>query len=132
MHIQPYLSFEGRCEEALGFYREALGAEITGLLRYRDSPQPPEGLPGDKIMHAGLKVGETEILANDGQCRGAGTFTGISLVLYPGSAEEARKTFSALSEGGQVRMPLGPTFFAASFGAVADRFGVEWMVLARD
>jgi PhnB protein len=135
MKVQPYLFFDGRCEEAIEFYRQALGAEVLALMRFRDSPDPPPpGMlaPGseDKVMHASLRIGETEIMASDGRCAGKPAFQGVSLSLsVPGEAE-ADRLFDALAEGGQVQMPLGPTFFSPSFGTVADRFGVPWMIVA--
>lgn len=134
MRVQPYLFFEGRCEEALEFYRRTLGAEVTALMRYEDSPesQPPGMLPpgsGDKVMHANFRVGESVLMASDGNCGGNPGFQGISLTLTVAEAAEAERVFAALAEGGRVQMPLTQTFFSARFGMVADRFGVSWMVL---
>ncbi len=133
MHIQPYLMFNGRTEEAIAFYKAALGAEVTMLLRFKEAPEPPppgmipEGW-GDKIMHASFKIGDTELMASDGcQSDGAG-FSGISLSLAVTSPEEAEAKFAALAEGGQVTMPLGKTFFSPRFGMLSDRFGVAWMI----
>ena len=135
MQIQPYLFFEGRCDEAVAFYREALGAEVTRLVRYRDMPDPQPGsvpLGGeDKVMHAALQIGEASILMSDGFCRGQPSFQGFSVALTVPEAETARRWFDALAQGGQVRMPLGPTFFSPAFGMVADRFGVGWMVVSQ-
>lgn len=133
MSVQPYLFFEGRCEEAIDFYRKALGAEVTMLMRYKDMPDPHEpGMipPGseNKVMHASLRIGDTAILASDGRCGGAPSFQGFALSLSPRDEAEAKRKFDALANGGQVRMPLGKTFFSPSFGMVADRFGVIWMV----
>lgn len=133
MQVQPYLSFDGRCEEAIVFYGRALGAEVTMLLRFRDSPDPmPPGMipPGseDKVMHAALRIGTTTVLASDGRCTGRPSFTGISLSLSVGTVAEAERLFTALEDGGQVRMKLGKTFFSPAFGMVTDRFGVGWMV----
>jgi PhnB protein len=134
MPIQPYLFFEGRCEEALGFYQWVLGAEIQMLLRYKDSPDPcPDGMvpPGseDKIMHAGLKIGDSVVMASDGGCSGAAGFQGFSLSIAATDGDEAARLFSGLAEGGTVAMPLGKTFFAPHFGMVKDRFGISWMVI---
>lgn len=134
MHIQPYLSFNGRCEEALTFYRERLGGEITALMRFRDSPEPPPDgtLPSgteDKVMHSSIRIGDSEIMATDGYCAGTQGFQGISLTLAVADEAEARQRFDALADGGQVGMPLGRTFFSPSFGVVNDRFGVNWMVI---
>jgi PhnB protein len=134
MLLQPYLMFNGRCEEAYEFYRDALGAEATMILRYKDSPDPlPPGMipPGseNKIMHMQFRIGDQIVLASDGNCTGEPGFQGFSLALSLASEDEANKAFAALSEGGQVRMPLGKTFFSPRFGMLADRFGVGWMVL---
>jgi PhnB protein len=130
--VQPYLSFEGRCQEALDFYRKAIGAEVTTLLRYKDSPDPGMCAPGslDKVMHASVRVGETTIFASDGRCGGQPNFEGISLALTTPNEADAERLFAALSEGGQVQLPLTKTFFSARFGMVADRFGVPWMIPA--
>ena len=132
MQIQPYLFFEGRCEEALEFYRRTLGAEVLGMVRYKDGP--PEGAkmipPGgeNKLMHASFRVGGSTVLASDGRCSGKANFEGVSLSLTVANAAEAEKVFNALSAGGQVQMPLTTTFFSPRFGMVADRFGVSWMI----
>ena len=133
MKAQAYLFFEGRCEEALEFYRKALGAELNLLVRNKDSPEPPApGMlpPGseNKVMHASFRIGETEVMASDGHCQGTPSFRGFSLCLTPADEAGATELFAALADGGQVQMPLGKTFFSPSFGMVADRFGVSWMV----
>jgi PhnB protein len=134
--VQPYLFFDGRCEEAIEFYRRALGAEVQMLLRFKDSPEPPH--PGcqppgteNKVMHAQFSVGETLILASDGRCTGQPQFQGFALSLTVPNEAEADRAFSALAEGGQVQMPLAKTFFSPRFGMVADRFGVMWMVYVK-
>ena len=137
MTVRPYLFFEGRCEEALGFYREALGAEVTALMRFRDCPEaPPPGAmpPGseDKVMHAEFQVDGAAVMASDGRCSGQAQFGGVSLSLAVPDEATAERRFAALADGGQVRMPLGPTFFARRFGMVADRFGVSWMVVLQN
>ena len=134
MQIQPYLFFEGRTEEALEFYKQALGAKVEMLMRHKDSPEPPPpGMcpPGseDKVMHAAVRVGQATFMASDGRVSGKPTFQGFSLSLDARDEAHARQMFSALSEGGQVHMPLGKTFFSPAFGMVADRFGVSWMVI---
>jgi len=128
--IQPYLIFNGRCEEAIEFYRKALGAEVTMLLRFKDAPDPSMCTPGseNKVMHANLQIGESVVLASDGRCTGEMSFAGFSLSLTLKSAADADRFFAALSDGGQVQMPLAKTFFSPRFGMVADRFGVSWMV----
>src|SRR6266540_5467259 len=134
MQIQPYLFFDGRCEEALEFYRGALGAEVTMLMRFKDSPDPHEpGMcppgAGDKVMHMSFRIGDTTVMASDGRCEGRPSFQGFALSLAVGSEAEADRRFAALADGGQVQMPLSQTFFSPRFGMVADRFGVSWMVI---
>ena len=134
MQIESYLFFEGRCEEALEFYRRALGAEVTMLMRYEDNPEPPEkskAPPGseNKVMHASFRIGETTVMASDGLCQGKPSFQGFGLSLTVPNAAEADRKFAALADGGQVRMPLAKTFFSPRFGMVADRFGMLWMVI---
>lgn len=132
MQVQPYLFFNGRCEEALEFYRSSLGAEVSMLMRFRDCPDPQPGMPPpgteDKVMHASFRIGETVVMASDGRCQGQPQFQGFALSLAAANDAEARRLFAALSDGGQVQMPIGKTFFSPSFGMVADRFGVSWMV----
>ena len=133
MAIQPYLFFEGRCEEALEFYRKALGAQVVMLMRYKDSPdQQPKGArtpPGDKVMHSCMRIGDAEVMASDGFAQGKPSFQGFSLSLNARDDAEARRWFNALADGGEVRQALIKTFFSSSFGMVADRFGVPWMVV---
>jgi PhnB protein len=130
MLVQPYLMFDGRCEEALEFYRRAIGAEVTALLRWKDSPDPRMAMPGaeDKVMHSRLRIGDTTIMASDGQCQGKPDFHGFSLSVTAADVAEADRLFAALGEGGQVQMPLSETFFSPRFGMLADRFGVPWMI----
>ena len=139
MKVESYLMFEGRCEEALDFYRSALGAQVTTLMRFKDNPEPA-GAPGcsdgsspgpapDMVMHAEFTVGATTLMASDGMGSGTTRFEGISLALSPADEAEAQRLFRALAEGGQVHMPLAKTFFSKAFGMVADRFGVCWMVV---
>lgn len=130
--IQPYLFFGGRCEEALEFYRSTLGAETEIVMRFKDSPEPhPEGMvpPGfdDKVLHATFRVGGSTIMASDG-CGSNSGFEGFSLSLTLPDAGDAGRVFDALSEGGQVTMPLAKTFWSPLFGMVTDRFGVNWMI----
>ena len=132
MQVQPYLFFNGRCEEAIEFYRTALGAEVMMLMRFKESPVPSEHVPPggeNKVMHSALRIGENTIMASDGECQGKPSFKGFSLSLSVKTDAEAERLFDALADGGQVRMPLGKTFFASRFGMVADRFGVGWMVI---
>jgi len=133
MQIQPYLFFNGRCEEALEFYRKTIGAQDTMLVRYKDTPAPPPpGMvpPGseDKIMHTSFRVGDTIVMASDGDCEGQPDFHGFSLSLTVADTAEAQRVFAALAEGGQVRMPLTKTFWSPLFGMLADKFGLGWMV----
>jgi PhnB protein len=132
--VQPYLFFDGRCDEALEYYRKTLDAEVTMLMRFKDSPEPPQ--PGecpsgsaDKVMHASLRIGETTVMASDGRCGGQPSFQGFALSLSVPTEAEADRRFAALANGGQVRMPLAKTFFSPRFGMVADRFGVLWMII---
>lgn len=132
MIVQPYLNFAGRCEEAVNFYRTALGAEVIMMMRFKDAPPMSDASarpPGDKIMHAALRIGETTILASDGPTGGQANFAGITLSLSVATDADAARYFAALSAGGQVGMPITKTFFASSFGTLTDRFGVGWMVL---
>jgi PhnB protein len=131
MNIAPYLFFEGRCDEAIEFYRQALGAEVTMLMRFKDSPDPQMIPPGggDKVMHAVVRIGETTVFASDGRGQGSPKFEGFALSLSVRDEAEADRLFAALSRGGQVHMPLAKTFFSPRFGMVADRFGVSWLVL---
>jgi PhnB protein len=133
MLVQPYLNFDGRCEEALEFYRSALGAEVTMLMRFQDIPEPaPPGMvpagTEKKVMHASFRIGDSTVLASDSHCTGRPSFQGISLSLTVRDEAEAKRRFDALADGGQVTMPLAKTFFSPSFGMVVDRFGVSWMV----
>jgi PhnB protein len=134
MQVQPYLGFEGRCEEAIQFYQRAIDAEVMMLVRFKDAPDrgmiPPGG--ENKVMHASLRIGDATVFASDGRCQGKPQFQGISLSLTVSDAAEAQRRFTALADGGQVTMPLAKTFFSPSFGMLADRFGVQWMVLVRE
>ena len=131
MQVQPYLFFDGRSEEAIEFYRNALGAEVTFLMRFKECPEKSSIPPGaeEKVMHASLRIGDTTVMASDGECKGRENFGGISLSLTAADEAEAERLFNALADGGQVRVPLTKTFFSPRFGVVADRFGVPWMVV---
>jgi PhnB protein len=135
MKVQPYLFFDGRCEEALAFYQKAIGARTARLMRFKDNPEPPSADSGcqptqpDKVMHASFQVGDTEIMASDGRCEGRPKFEGFSLTISAPDVAAADRMFAALSEGGQVQMPMTKTFFSPRFGMVADRFGVGWMII---
>jgi PhnB protein len=136
MEIQPYLFFNGRCEEAIAFYRSALGAQELMKLRMKDAPPdparpvPPEHV--DKILHATLVIGNTHVLMSDGECRGdAAVHAGFSLSVTADDQASGEKYFNALSDGGQVTMPFQQTFWTSGFGTLVDRFGVPWMVNVR-
>lgn len=134
MRIEPYLNFDGRAEEAIAFYRKALGAETEMLMRMKESPEPPPpGMvpPGaeDKVMHAALRIGATRLMLSDGPCRGTPIFQGVTLSLATSDLAAAARWFDALAaDGGEVQMPLAKTFWAPAFGMVKDRFGVSWMI----
>jgi PhnB protein len=134
--VQAYLFFDGRCEEAIEFYRRALGAEVEMMMRFKDSPEPPKpGMhpPGsdNKVMHASLRIGETTINASDGRCTGKASFQGFALSITVSSEAEADRLFAALTDGGQIQVPLAKTFFSPLFGMVTDQFGVLWMILVQ-
>jgi PhnB protein len=136
MAIEPYLNFDGRCEEAIEFYKKALGAEVTMLMRFNENPDPQApGMmaPGseNKIMHASMRIGGSNIMASDGYCKGQSNFGGITLSLSVADEAAADRAFNALSNGGAVHMPLTKTFFSPRFGMLADKFGVPWMVIAQ-
>ena len=133
MRVETYLFFDGCCEEAIEFYKKILGAEVTMLMRFKDSPEPPQ--PGmipsgseNKIMHVSFRIGDTTVMASDGRCAGQANFQGFSLSLTVANEAEADRKFAALVEGGQVQMPLAKTFWSPRFGMLTDRFGVGWMV----
>jgi PhnB protein len=133
MQAQPYLFFDGRCEEAVQYYQKVLGTEVTMLMRFKDSPVPHESCTdgpdaGNKVMHSSFRIGDTTVLASDGRCQGQPKFEGFSLSLTVPDAAQAERVFTALADGGQVQMPLSQTFFSPRFGMVADRFGVGWMI----
>ena len=141
MQVQPYLFFEGRCEEALDFYRDKLGATVDHLMRFKDNPEPGAGgdgcaggppPDGEKVMHASFRIGGAALMASDGMASGKPNFQGISMSLIVPTEAEGRRLFEALAGGGQVQVPLGKTFFSPLFGMVADRFGVPWMVVTED
>ena len=133
MKVQAYLSFGGRCEEALEFYKKSIGAEVTGLLRWKESPDAEmKSPPGyeEKIMNAAFRIGETQLMADDGM----GTpekaeFKGVTLALSAANDTDTKRLFDALCDGGSVQMPLAKTFWTSSFGMLTDRFGVPWMVM---
>jgi PhnB protein len=131
MKVQAYITFGGRCEEALEFYKKSLGAEVTSLLRWKESPdQAMKGPPGyeEKIMNAGFRIGDTHLMADDGMGEKTPEFKGMTLAIEVADDAEAKRIFTALGDGGSVTMPLMKTFWTSSFGMLADKFGVPWMV----
>jgi PhnB protein len=131
MNLQPYLFFDGKCEEALDFYKEAVGAEPKMLMRFNQAPDQSMVSPGseNKVMHAQVQIGDTTVLMSDGRCTGNTNFQGFALTLTAKTENEADKTFNALADGGKVTMPMAKTFFSPRFGMLTDKFGVGWMVL---
>ena len=131
----PYLFFDGRCEEAIAFYKKALGAEVEMMMRFKDNPEKPgpDKVPAaldDRIMHACLRINGSSVMASDGCAQeGKPKFQGFSLSVNAKDEAEADRMFAALADGGKVEMPLAKTFFAKRFGSVSDRFGVGWMVI---
>ena len=132
MHVQSYLIFNGRCEEAIEFYKENLGAKVMMMMRFMEAPDDHKPSPGteNKIMHACITVNGAPVMLSDGRCTGAANFQGFALSLDANDAADGERMFNALAQGGQVQMPLMETFFAKNFGMVADKFGVGWMIIA--
>jgi len=131
MQVQPYLFFDGRCEEAIGFYKKALGAEVGMLMRWKDSPDKSMCTPAnsEKVMHAAFQVRGDTIMASDGRNTGNPEFKGFALSINAKDEADADRMFNALAEGGQVTMPMSKTFFSPRFGMVADKFGMQWMII---
>lgn len=133
MQVTSYLMFNGRCDEAVEFYRKAVGAEVAMMMRFKDHPEPrpPQIRPemNDKVMHGELRIGDTMVMVSDGGCTGQTGFQGFSLALSAADPAEAERLYKALGEGGTEQMPLMKTFFSPAFGMVADKFGVQWMVI---
>ena len=133
MRIEPYLNLCGRCDEAIAFYRQALGAEVAMLIRFDEAPDPPPPgvlVPGweHKVMHASLQIGGATLMASDGTGRETPGFVGVTLSIATTDLAAAARMFDALADGGEVQMPLGKTFWSPAFGMVKDRFGVAWML----
>jgi len=128
MQIQPYLFYNGRCDEAIEFYRGALGAEVTMLMRFGEGPEPSRPGTEEKVMHASLRIGEATVLVSDGRCAGQPDFQGFALSLTVSDQSQAERHFAALADGGRVQTPMAKTFFSPRFGMVADRFGVLWII----
>jgi PhnB protein len=131
MLVQPYIIFDGRCDEALEFYKKAIGAKVGMLMRWKDSPDKTMCTPqnADKVMHSQFQIGDTTVMASDGSNSGKPNFQGIMLSISANTEAEVDRIFNGLAEGGQVQMPLDKTFFSPRFGMLADKFGVGWMVL---
>ena len=131
MQVQPYLFFDGRAEEAVEFYKKAVGAKVEAMMRWKDSPDPSMCTPGNenKIMHGNIHIGETSVMLSDGRNTGQPKFEGFALTISAKTEAEADKLFAALGEGGKVTMPMSKTFFSPRFGMLADKFGVGWMIL---
>lgn len=134
MQVQPYLNFDGRCDEALEFYKKTIGARVAMLMRFKDAPDKSMITPGseNKVMHSAVQVGDSMVLMSDGRCGGNANFHGIALTISAKTETEADQLFNGLADGGQVTMPMGKTFFSPKFGMLADKFGVGWMVLVAD
>ena len=133
MHVQPYLFFDGRCDEALDFYKKAIGADVKMLMRWKDSPDKSMCTQdnADKVMHSQFQIGDTTVMASDGRNQGQPKFDGFALSIIAKTESEADKMFGALGDGGQVTMPMSKTFFSPRFGMLADKFGVHWMILVQ-
>ena len=131
MKVQAYITFGGRCEEALEFYKKSIGAEVTSLMRWKESPDKDMKRPPgyeEKVMNAAFRIGETQLMADDGMAAKEAEFKGMALVIEVADDAEAKRVFTALGEGGSVQMPLMKTFWTSSFGMLIDKFGVPWMV----
>ena len=131
MDVQPYLFFDGRCDEALEFYTRAIGAKVGRLMRWKDSPDPSMCTPAnaDKVMHSEVQIGDTTVMASDGRNSGQPNFRGFALSIMANSEADADRMFNALGDGGEVTMPMTKIFFPPRFGMLTDRFGVHWMIL---
>ena len=132
MKVQAYITFGGRCEEALEFYKQSIGAEVTGLMRWRESPD--KGMKGpsgweEKVMNVSFRIGETHLMADDGMGPATPEFKGMTLALSAAVDADTQRLFDALADGGTVQMPLAKTFWTSSFGMLQDKFGVPWMVM---
>ncbi len=132
MRVEPYVYFQGRCEEALEFYRDALGADATVFARFGDIPGSTAARAEAKVAHAVLRIGDTVVLTSDGQGAGKPDFSGFSLSLTVSDDAEAERLFAALSDGERVLVHMAPTPFASRLGLVADKFGVPWMVASQN
>jgi PhnB protein len=133
MLVQPYVNFDGRCEEAIEFYKKSVGAEVSMLMRFKDNPDSQcSGMPAgteNKVMHASLRIGDSTVMASDCHCQGQPSFKGISLSLTAADDAQAERLFAALADGGKVCQPMTKTFFSSRFGVATDRFGMTWMIV---
>ena len=132
MKVQAYITFGGRCEEALEFYKQSIDAEVSGLMRWKESPDKSmKGPPGweEKVMNVSFRIGETHLMADDGMSPATPEFKGMTLALSAANDADTRRLFEALAVGGTVQMPLAKTFWTSSFGMLQDKFGVPWMVM---
>ena len=134
MDVQTTLNYYGRTEEAVRFYCRTIEAETLFMMRFRDCPDPSHSRPGmeEKIFHATFRIGSTEIMASDCGCQKPPTgitFTGFALAIRVETPEKAERFFAALSDGGQIQIPLLQTFFAERYGIVIDRFGISWKIM---
>ena len=143
MSVQAYLCFDGRCEEALEFYSAKLGAQVQEIMLFSEAPPMPESHEGtasegcgamppgaeNKILHASFQLGDSIVMASDGMNSGQPKFEGFSLAHSVKTDEETKRIFDLLAEEGKIEMPLEPTFWTSSFGMVADKFGVSWMIM---
>jgi PhnB protein len=130
MKVQPYLFFNGRCDEAIAFYKKAVGAEVGMLARFKDSPAPEQCGAGwaEKVMHAEITIGESKILLSDGRGESKTNFENFALTIIVKDPPTAERLFASLADGGKIIMPVARTFYSPAFGMLTDKFGVMWMV----
>jgi PhnB protein len=130
MHLNPYLLFNGDCNEALKFYEEKLGGKIEAKMTFAGSPaaeqMPPEW--GDKVLHAAIVLGDTTVFASDAPPGHYEQPKGISVSISLNDKAKGEQIFNALAENGTTTMPFQQTFWASGFGMCVDRFGIPWMV----
>jgi len=130
MELNPYLSFDGRCEAAFKFYEKALGGKIVAMMTYGETPmkdQTPAEWRG-KIAHVRLSIGDKVLMGGDPPTEHYKPAQGMSVMLGVDQPAEAERVFAALSEGATVQMPIAETFWARRFGMLVDQFGIPWMV----
>lgn len=136
MEIQPYLFFNGQCDQAIAYYTEILGAQLIEKHTYADAPPGSSSPdcptpPSHLIMHAMLKIGDSIVLVSDGRGEGAMKFDGFFLTLLVHDVQQGRKLHQAILNQGKELMPYMPTFYSPGFGMVTDRFGVGWMIYTK-